>query len=239
MRACYYPELKHTQYEKAPKLIELEEEQHHHLKNVLRMKEGDSILLIDGKGLVANCKIASIEKKRTYIDVSEIKQHEKKAKLEIVLGMTKKENIEEVAKSCVMAGVDKLSLVPFALSPLQYVPNDRLDKILISALEQSNNPFLTTIAAHKNLDDYLEHSNESQSSIICHWGFESPKAPVKLQEKVRIFIGPEGGMKKLEVQKLLTLPDTTGVTFETPILRATHAVIYSLGFIEAHRHLPN
>lgn len=220
--------------------VELTKEQLHHLRNVLRLKEGQDVLLLNGKGNQAQAKVVELQKRSGRVEVKDVSFTERTSDTELCLGVTKKENIEEVVKSAQMCGVKKLSLVQTERSPYTFKMNDRVQIIAISALEQSNSPYLLEIDHFDSLRNYLQVSQTSNlHSYLCDWGFDNIKEPQSLRGKgITLFIGPEGGFSPEEKELILNERKAQGLSFQTPILRSTHAVIYALGFLEAHKHLP-
>ena len=80
--------------------------------------------------------------------------------------------------------------------------NERLEKILVSAMKQSIQPFLTKLNEPQSIKDFLKNATADQKFIAhCH---EADKKllsrTVEAGKEVLILIGPEGDFSKDEVE---------------------------------------
>jgi 16S rRNA (uracil1498-N3)-methyltransferase len=106
--------------------------------------------------------------------------------------------------------------------------SDRYQKILISALEQSNNPYLPEI----HLLSSLKEIPFSQYENLYTFSPQENKYSAKQFsiEKSLILIGPEGGFST-EEEGYLVEKNSLLIKLPLPILRAKTATILAVGFL--------
>ena len=92
--------------------IRIEGEDVNHIRNVLRMKPGEQILLSDGKGTNCLCEIAEIESSRVLARILPELVEDTELPVEVTLyqGLPKGDKMEFIIQKCVELGVS-LSLI--------------------------------------------------------------------------------------------------------------------------------
>lgn len=211
--------------------ISLTGDQAHHL-NVVRTKELEQIKILNGQGFEAIGTVLSISKKEVMISVGEVNFSAKKNNIEVVLACPKKEAFEDILKFCVELGVSKIQPLTSKFSQFTYTPNERFDRLIESAMIQSNNLFCLDISPQISLDEFLDKNKEEFvyfSSIPVDSNFTFLKG-----QKIKILIGPEGGFSNEETAKILMGTEVKFVHLPTPILRAPTAVATSIGYLLAN-----
>ena len=119
-----------------------------HCCRVLRMKEGDSIRVTDGKGKIFECIILEAHPKHTAVEI--VSESEILPwwgfRLEICVAPSKNmDRIEWLVEKAVEIGADRIVLMRCARSERKTVKTERLAKIAISAMNQSLKANLTEI----------------------------------------------------------------------------------------------
>jgi 16S rRNA (uracil1498-N3)-methyltransferase len=200
----------------------------HHL-NVVRSKENDEIILLNGNGKKGFAKIVSISKKEIIVNIERIEIAENNNKIELVFSTPKKDAFEDIIKFCVELGVNKIQPLSSKFSQFDFVANERIDRLIESAMIQSNNLFWPEILPQIPLDKFLE-VNEL---MFIYFSSRPVKNNLALNssEKVKILIGPEGGFSPDESEKILLHKNVNLIHFNTPILRAPTAVATSIGYL--------
>lgn len=220
MRACYFPNL--SSDDRNSEVI-IDGDSFHHLKNVIRIKEQDELLLLNGEGLVAKTLVSKIGKKELIVNINDLKFHEDHRKISLVLGVPKKEAFESILKIAVELNLKKIYLYYSEFSQRQVEILERHKKLLISALEQSNAAYLPEILEYQE-----EQLKEATWVLFSNRAFNSIDNFSKDKEIV-YFVGPEGGFSESEEEELLKRAD--GVALPSNILRAPTAVAAGYGFI--------
>jgi 16S rRNA (uracil1498-N3)-methyltransferase len=211
--------------------IIIDNEKHHHLVNVVRAKEGDEILLLDGRGSKAIAKILKVDKKKTSVQVFDLSKATQSHSLSVAIGIPKKEAMDLCLKQCVEIGVERIFLVHSDYGQKIKIKEERVTKLIISALEQSNNPFIPEIIftnsfeelPYQEFDNILLLTSQQDSNAINAWNLGN----------TLLLIGPEGGFSKEENNYFRTNSRLKRRHLPCHILRTPTAVSVGLGYVIA------
>jgi 16S rRNA (uracil1498-N3)-methyltransferase len=223
MRACFQEDLK------LQDSYQLKGDAAHHLISVLRIEIHEEVLLLNGAGLSVKTKVSSLTKKEIFLVKIDSDVAERKLILDLALGIPKKEALELCLKQAVELGFRKLYLVRAQYSQTRLPETERLKSLLVSALEQSNAPFLPELiyAAWEEIptSEYneilmMDSQNKSQNA----------KKAKSLQAKLLI-VGPEGGFAPEETSFIYNMPNIRILNLPTPILRTPTAVSTGAGIL--------
>jgi len=184
----------------------LSEEESMHALRVLRLKIGDVIQLIDGKGLLCVATITDENKKGLCFLVTK-KEQKTQAGFDIHIAIAPTKNIDRFAfflEKVTEIGVSRITPILSKNSERRDLKVDKLRKNLIAAMKQSGNLFLPVIDEAIDLKKFLESQTQSTSKkFIAHCYEDSDKLELKNQlptnKKVVILIGPEGDFTMEEV----------------------------------------
>ena len=140
MRAAYIEDLiSQDQYSLTGEIL-------HHLVNVIRIGKEEELLLLNGKGLSVSTLVTEVTKKSLTLKKVSEKTTESKFCIDLILGIPKKEALELSLKEAVELGFRKIYLVRGSYSQNKVPEKERIQSLLISALEQSNSPFLPEVS---------------------------------------------------------------------------------------------
>ena len=213
---------------------ELPETESGHCCRVLRMKAGDHIFVTDGKGHRFKCEILDAHPKHTAVEILTMERIAPwwGFRLEICVAPSKNaDRMEWLVEKAVEIGVDRIILMKCGRSERKALRTERLEKIAISAMNQSlkaNRPVIEGPVPFKDL------IADGFSGFKC-LGYCDDAYPLRsfAQEytggDVRILIGPEGDFTPEEVEAAVEngyLPVTFGgsrLRLETAALYATVA----------------
>ncbi|TCK82822.1 16S rRNA (uracil(1498)-N(3))-methyltransferase [Albibacterium bauzanense] len=200
---------------------DLSEEESKHCTRVLRLKAGANITLIDGNGGIYTGKIAdSVNKKRTRVDILSFVRDAKKRNynLHMVVAPTKSlERYEWFLEKATEIGIDEITPIICERSERTVMKLDRLNKIVISAMKQSQQSFLPIVNEPVKLKDFFNLKFEGKKFIAHCLENEKKqlKESLKENEDAVILIGPEGDFSDTEIEQALSLgyiPITLGNT---------------------------
>lgn len=211
-------------------LLIIEKEDLHHLLNVVRVRAGEELAILDGMGGKGIYHVQHITKEKIELKRLSLIMEERTHRISLLIGVPKKEYLEDIYRTAIQLGVNEIYLWESKNSQkhLQIKP-DRLEKILKGAYEQSNNPFEIKIKSFDEIDleffDYrvlmtVTGENDSLSQLKGY----NAKLPTLLA------IGPEGGFTAEEEQELRA-KGFKGLKLATPILKATQAVPTGVGVL--------
>lgn len=183
----------------------LEEETARHIAQVLRMKEGDCLHLTDGKGKVATAKIISIGKKTCEVFISEIQDAPNSTKnIAIAVSLLKNAGrFEWLLEKSAELGINSIVPLVCKRTERQQFRQDRLQNILVSAMLQSRQAWLTILP---NPVDYMDFIQETtyENRYIAHCEEEEKTSLSTLikpnQKDSLVLIGPEGDFTMDEIQ---------------------------------------
>lgn len=201
----------------------------HHLLNVIRVRQNENVLVLNGIGQSRVYSIEEIQKKSIkLISKSQIVTHKKFHNISFLIGKTKKDDLSIILKSCVEVGAKNIIIANTDFSQKYDLNIERINTIIEQAIEQSNNPFMPVFSTVENLMslDYAEY----ESVIVFDNNQENEKLNPKSSE-ILILIGPEGGFSSDEILELNKLQNMVSVHLKLPIMRATTAVNVAFGFI--------
>lgn len=221
-----------------------------HISTVMRSKVGDEILVSDQEKCVL-AKITSIEKNKVTFEIKEELKanNELPVKVTIFQGYPKGDKLEEIIKHSTELGayafmptIMKRSL--FKLDPKKKNTKlERFQKIAKEASEQSFRliiPKVIDILGLKEID-----FNEYDKLILCYEesskkgdlvNFKSIVKNLKKDDKVRVVIGPEGGIDEAELEYLSKL-GFVSCGLGPRILRTETAAAYVLSSISYEMEL--
>lgn len=201
----------------------------HHLVNVIRIEANEELLLLNGKGLFVETLVQSISKKELQLKTIKHYTKERSYTLDLALGMPKREALELCLKEATELGFRKIFLIKSEYSQMRFPEEERVQKILISALEQSNAPFLPEVITLDWKD--INWANYEESVLLDSQISESRTQEKKNHGESILIVGPEGGFSPSELQYLRALNNVQIVNLPTPILRSPTAVATGAGLV--------
>ncbi len=189
----------------AKSIITLESETAKHIWQVLRMDEGDRLLLTDGKGSVANAEIQYVERHKCNVTILDSKHHARLGKqLHLCIAFTKNNARNEwLLEKATELGVG--SITPIVTSRFQktHIRHDRWEKILQSSILQSQQNYLPELSPMMPLAEAIKKYADVPQKLIAHCEDDKAKQPLhkmlKASEYAVIFIGPEGDFSPDEI----------------------------------------
>jgi 16S rRNA (uracil1498-N3)-methyltransferase len=199
----------------------------HHLVNVLRVRINDELILLDGKGLQGLGLVVQVGKRELVVKIQSTKRTHESTVCDLLLFTPKKDALETMLKSATELGVRKIYLYRGAFSQEKLPDKIRVDALLQSAMEQSNNPWKPEIIHCSELADCpLDQFDQIHLMDIGSHATSSTRADAKSI----LVIGPEGGFSDDERKVLKSFKSTHVVSLPTPILRAPTAMMAGLGW---------
>lgn len=202
----------------------------HHLVNVIRIETGEALLLLNGEGLFVETIVESISKREMKLRKVSDYTKDRAFHFDLALGMPKREALELCLKEATELGFHTVFLIKSDYSQMRFPEEDRTEKLLISAVEQSNAPFIPKIIQAKWED--IPWTSYSESVLLdSQTKVETmPRAPRPLERKLLI-VGPEGGFSPRELELLHSEESVKLVNLPTPILRTPTAVAAGAGIM--------
>lgn len=204
------------------KKVELEASELKHLKNVMRVKIGSEIEIVNGKGELGS---AYFNKEITITNV--IKEPTVTVKKTLALGLTEPKILELVIEKLTELGIDQVYIFPSSKSKLKELSDNkklRLHKILISSLKQSKRLFLPKI-------HYLNKKEDLPKNQHYLLGDFNGDKFSPTNKDVTFIIGPESGFTKEEIVYFKENLNAKGIILSKNVLRAETAAICAACFL--------
>lgn len=223
----------------APNILsssKLPEEESQHAIRVLRMQEGDQLLVTDGKGHFYDSVITKAHPKNCEVDIVEIINNPKSWHFNIHIAFAPTKSIDRVewfAEKATEIGIDRLTPIICFHSERRQIKHERLEKILVSAMKQSQKAMLPQLDELTSFSKFISQEFKGQKFIAhCYEGAEKMliQDVYKRGEDVLILIGPEGDFSEQEVEEALKngfQPISLGesrLRTETAALVACHSI---------------
>jgi len=183
-----------------------------HLVRVLRKKEGDTITITDGNRNIYYCKIVEITKDKIVCKIinNDYNLYEPELKLYLFVSpLRNSDRFEFLIEKVVELGVFEIYPVVSKYTVLNNrfseTKMNRLRKIIISAMGQSQRCYLPIIHNTIKFEDILEITKDKFNKIVYyeHNGNIISNVGKNSTDEIYILIGPEGGFDKLEIDILV------------------------------------
>ncbi len=183
---------------------QLSDDECRHLIKVKRAKDGDLVQLTDGKGRLATAKLSFRSKSKAFVLVNEVKEvHKEGPNLTIAISPIKSPSRWEwFLEKATELGIDKIQPIICTRTEKQNFKKERQEKIILSAIKQSNRYYLPELLDPISIEEFLKRNLNGQR-FIAHC--EETKR-ISLYDNLMpasdltILIGPEGDFTKNEIE---------------------------------------
>ena len=187
-----------------------------HMKNVLRMKQGEQLTVCDGAGMEYICQIEEFLGGEVILLILDRKQAstELPVRLKLYQGLPKKDKMELIIQKAVELGaveiipvMTKRCIVKLEDEKKEAKKIERWQAIAESAAKQSGRGIIPKVSRVISYGEALKVAISEGMSLIPYelaQGMTSLKEVAKKACKetvVSVFIGPEGGFEEAEIEK--------------------------------------
>ena len=189
---------------------ELPQEEAMHALRVLRLKSGDEMMLMDGKGSFYRAEVTLAHTHHCCYEIKESlpQQPQWKGRVHLAIAPTKlMDRIEWMTEKAVEIGVDELSFLNCQFSERRVVKVSRIDKIVVSAVKQSRKAWKPEVNEIVSFSDFIVQPREGRKYIAhCYdeisrtYLYEELQKPSDSDDTL-VLIGPEGDFSIDEVKK--------------------------------------
>lgn len=192
-----------------PEILEgsrqLSEEESMHCVKVLRIKEKDTIQIVDGHGGFYSVEIVKADPKKCLFEIVESITDFGKRNYQIHIAIAPVKNSDRTEwflEKAVELGVDEISFIKTEHSERKHINTERLKKIAVSAMKQSVKAWLPVIHELVTFKEFMSHTNESQKFVAHLEAGEKKhlKDAAMPKGKYCILIGPEGDFSPSEIE---------------------------------------
>jgi 16S rRNA (uracil1498-N3)-methyltransferase len=207
----------------------LTREQSHYVKDVMRLKTGDSFSAFNSQG-EWNAIIESYEKDGARIKILK-KVRNKKSEKNVWLAFSpiKQNPLNFMIQKTTELGIQKFIPVVCERSVVNDINIERIKKIIIESSEQSNRLSVPEITKKESLKNFLKLFPKNGCIIFCDINCNKSNFKNILSKKIKgpvcILVGPEGDFSENERQLIIELNQTCSLSLASNILRAETAAI--------------
>ncbi len=193
----------------AGEVNELPEEEVVHAVRVLRMVEGDEMVLTDGKGIFYTAVVTETNKRHCYYKILEVLPQEKGWANHVHIAMAPTKNIDRTewfVEKATEIGFDEMTFLNCRFSERKNINMDRIEKIVVSAMKQSRKSEMPMLNGMVRFEDFVKRQF-SGDKFICHC-YEEAELDNKIllrdalldSDDAVVLVGPEGDFSIDEVK---------------------------------------
>ena len=220
--------------------IELNHNDKHYLKNVLRLNNGDFVKIFNG--LDGEWK-ASFKKEKNYLHcIKKIKSQKKELGPTLYFALIKNHNTRWMIEKVTELGIEKLVPIITERTNNKNFNEEKAflhvkeasevsDRLTLPRIEKKNTLLKILEQSQKN-SDILFFCNESMEDDILQNQLKSLK-----NKKVAFLIGPEGGFSPSEVLLIKSFNHVKPVKLFNRILKAETAAILAISILQSYQNI--
>jgi 16S rRNA (uracil1498-N3)-methyltransferase len=213
-----------------------DKEESKHIIKVLRKKDTDILHVTNGLGLLLETEITLASDNKCTVKIIAVEKTDpSKFQLHLAVAPTKlNDRFEWFLEKATEIGIHEITPIICDRSERKVVNKERFDKIILTAMKQSNVLFLPKLNEATTFKEFIKHKNEGLQ-LIAHCeetAKKSLKSVLKPNENVTLLIGPEGDFSEKEIALALEnkfVPVSLGDTrlrTETAAIVACHSVVF-------------
>lgn len=219
---------------------ELDAEQAHYLRQVMRLAPGQMVTLFNGEGGEFTAEIIELHKQRAvclvraYADVN----RELPLSVHVVQAANRSEKIETVLQKATELGAAGFQVVSSERSQFKLDASkrdkrlERWQKIVLEAAEQSERTAVPDVLWHDHLNDTIVHGRGFALHPVGAVDWVAVRSELSALEAVTLAIGPEGGWSERDLQ-LLSGMGFESLRFGERVMRTETAAPALLAAIQA------
>ncbi len=220
----------------AKETFSFDKEESRHIVKVLRKKEADKLFVTNGLGQLFETEIVLATDHKCQVKIIRVAHAQpKKYQLHLAVAPTKmNDRYEWFLEKATEIGIDQITPIFCDHSERKNFNHERMEKIIISALKQSNQYTLPRLNQSVTFKEFMQQKRDGLN-LIAHCEEtqrKSLKEMLQPNTDVTLLIGPEGDFSSQEIEMALKaqyIPVTLGQTrlrTETAAIVACHSVVF-------------
>lgn len=188
---------------------------YNHIKNVLRMRIGDALVVCDGCGTEYHCVISEYREDSAVLSINHRQSTEVElpVKLRLYQGLPKRDKMELIVQKAIELGayevipvMCKRTIVKLDDAKKEQKKVQRLQSIAESAAKQCGRGLIPEVTMPMSFKEAVLRAEATGDMILFPYenalGMKATKEALRKaasSDSVAIFIGPEGGFEREEV----------------------------------------
>ncbi|WP_249976420.1 16S rRNA (uracil(1498)-N(3))-methyltransferase [Vreelandella olivaria] len=211
-----------------------------HVTRVLRMGEGDPLVLFDGYGQEAGVHLADIGRKQTTVSIEAVWPGSGESPLAVHLGqaISKGDRMDYAIQKAVELGVAAITPLYTERGDVR-LKGERGEKkrahwqaVAASACEQCGRAVVPPVYPPQQLEEWLAERHEPLR-LMLHLATGNAFAHHAPPESIALLIGPEGGLSDTDIS-VATGNGFTPLTLGPRVLRTETAPVVALTLLQHH-----
>lgn len=207
----------------------LSAEESRHVKNVLRLTEGDEVTLFDGSGREYSAVVDHVARDAVHVHVvrEAVSDREPGIRVTLLVGALKGDKTELVVQKATELGVMRIGVFSSRYCAAYMNENklERLRRVAREAAKQCLRATVPEVAYYETLEEALRAGEDCRHKLFaCEFLPAGGEGLGVLQESVCAVVGSEGGFSEEEYEAARQL-GYTGISLGRRILRAETAAI--------------
>lgn len=228
----------------SPGELELEGEEAHHLRTVLRVRVGQHIGLFDGQGRTAEAEVVALERHRARVRVLQQAAEPRSARdLVLVLGVPREQKMDLIVQKATELGVSRIYPVRADHAVMQVRSDnedskrERWQRIALNAAKQCGAAWVPQLEPAQDLETALASLAPPAATLLC--SLDPDAAPLRATlETLRaqpprtlaLLVGPEGDFSARE-RALARNAGARPVSLGPRTLRSETAALYGMSVL--------
>lgn len=206
--------------------VELDAAQANYLGNVMRLKQGDRLLLFDGKSGEWLAEVAEAGKKRMTLAVVEpTRPQEAVPDVWLAFAPVKKGRVDWLVEKAVELGVARLQPVVTQRTIVDRLNLERMRAHIVEAAEQCGRTAIAEIDEPMKLEAFLKRRDPARTLYFADETGGESATTTFTPGPALILTGPEGGFTPDEAATIRASANTRAVSLGPRILRAETAAL--------------
>lgn len=221
--------------------VALEREQGNYLLNVLRLGEGGTVLVFNGRDGEWLAKLRLISRKSAVLVPQALQRAQTPhADLHYIFAPLKHARLDYMVQKAVEMGATLLAPVMTRRTQVSRLNLERMRANAIEAAEQCGILSIAGIREPQSLEAVLRDWPGDRALVFCDED-EAVADPVEAlraalagsSRPLAVMIGPEGGFDESERRAIAALPQSVAISLGPRILRADTAAVAALAVVQA------
>ena len=219
-------------------LLPLDQDQWHYVRNVMRLVDGDEMMIFNGQHGEWRASLVYETKKRICLKpLLQTKPQPNQPELLYAFAPLKKGRLDYMIQKATELGASLLQPVLTDYTDNHKINLQKLAANAVEAAEQCTMLSVPQVAEPLKFDQFIAQFSKTHQIIFCDEAADSA-SPINViaalkGQKICVLVGPEGGFSEAERQALLTLEQVTTISLGPRIMRADTAAIAALTLVQA------
>jgi 16S rRNA (uracil1498-N3)-methyltransferase len=212
--------------------------QTNYVKNALRLKVGDTILVFNGRDGEWQASIADAGKRGAALRIGiKVRGQEDGPDIDYLFAPLKRARLDYMVQKATEMGVGRLQPVLTRRTTPERVNLERMRANVIEAAEQCGILRIPEVIAPRKLEALLADWDQGRALVFCDEASQE-RCPFTTLARVQpgplgLLVGPEGGFDDSERALLASKPFVTSISLGPRILRADTAAVAALALVNA------